>query len=32
LTADLFDSVAEAQPTREAIADGAVLLRGFIKP
>jgi len=32
LTADLFDSVAEAQPTREAIADGAVLLRCFIKP
>jgi alkylated DNA repair protein (DNA oxidative demethylase) len=32
LTADLFDSVAEAQPTREAIADGAMLLRGFVKP
>jgi DNA oxidative demethylase len=28
LTADLFDSVAEAQPSREHIADGAVLLRG----
>jgi alkylated DNA repair protein (DNA oxidative demethylase) len=28
----LFDSVAEAQPSREAIADGAVLLRGFVKP
>jgi DNA oxidative demethylase len=32
LTADLFDSVAEAQPSREDIADGAVLLRGFAKP
>ena len=32
MTADLFDSVAEAQPTREAIADGAMLLRGFVKP
>jgi DNA oxidative demethylase len=31
LTADLFDSVAEAQPSREEIADGAVLLRGFVK-
>ncbi|WP_271511924.1 DNA oxidative demethylase AlkB [Bradyrhizobium sp. CCBAU 11357] len=32
MTGDLFDSVAEAQPPREAIADGAVLLRGFVKP
>jgi DNA oxidative demethylase len=32
LTADLFDSVAEAQPSREEIADGAVLLRGFVRP
>jgi len=32
LTADLFDTVAEAQPSREEIADGAVLLRGFVKP
>jgi len=32
LTADLFDSFAEAQPSRENIADGAVLLRGFVKP
>lgn len=32
MTADLFDSVAEAQPSREEIADGAVLLRGFAKP
>lgn len=32
MTADLFDSVAEAQPSREAIADGAVLLRGFVMP
>jgi alkylated DNA repair protein (DNA oxidative demethylase) len=28
----LFDSIAEAQPSREKIADGAVLLRGFVKP
>jgi alkylated DNA repair protein (DNA oxidative demethylase) len=27
--ADLFDNVAEAQPLRENIADGAVFLRGF---
>ena len=32
MTADLFDSVAEAQPSREAIADGAVLLRGYVRP
>jgi alkylated DNA repair protein (DNA oxidative demethylase) len=32
LTADLFDNLAEAQPSREAIAEGAVLLRGFAKP
>ncbi|KJC54379.1 alpha-ketoglutarate-dependent dioxygenase [Bradyrhizobium sp. LTSP849] len=32
MTADLFDRVAEAQPSREEIADGAVLLRGFVKP
>ena len=30
--ADLFDSVAEAQPSREVIAEGAVLLRGFVRP
>ena len=30
--ADLFDNVAEAQPSREEVADGAVLLRGFVKP
>ncbi|MBA2398226.1 MAG: DNA oxidative demethylase AlkB [Bradyrhizobium sp.] len=29
MTADLFDTVADVQPSREAIADGAVLLRGF---
>lgn len=29
---DLFDNVAEAQPSREKIAGGAVLLRGFVKP
>lgn len=32
MTGDLFDSVAESQPSREAIADGAVLLRGFVLP
>ena len=32
MTDDLFDSVAEAQPSREVIADGAVLLRGFVGP
>ncbi|TGN90292.1 DNA oxidative demethylase AlkB [Bradyrhizobium yuanmingense] len=32
MTGDLFDTVAEAQPSREKIADGAVLLRGFVKP
>ena len=29
MTADLFDTVADARPSREAMADGAVLLRGF---
>jgi len=29
LTADLFDTIADVQPSREAMADGAVLLRGF---
>lgn len=32
MTADLFDGLAEAQSSREEIADGAVLLRGFVKP
>ncbi|WGD49787.1 DNA oxidative demethylase AlkB [Bradyrhizobium sp. CB1650] len=32
MTPDLFDNVAEAQPPREEIAEGAVLLRGFAKP
>lgn len=32
MTSDLFDTVAEAQPSREEIADGAVLLRGFVRP
>jgi DNA oxidative demethylase len=32
LTADLFDSLAETKPSREAIAEGAVLLRGFAQP
>ena len=32
MTADLFDIVDEVGPSREAMADGAVLLRGFAKP
>jgi DNA oxidative demethylase len=32
LTADLFDAVADPGPSREAMADGAVLLRGFAGP
>jgi alkylated DNA repair protein (DNA oxidative demethylase) len=30
LTADLFDAVADMRPSREAMADGAVLLRSFV--
>jgi alkylated DNA repair protein (DNA oxidative demethylase) len=32
LTADLFASLSDAQPSREDITEGAVLLRGFAKP
>ena len=32
MTADLFDSVSDAMPSREEMADGAVLLRGFARP
>jgi len=32
LTADLFESVAAVLPPREAMAEGAVLLRGFARP
>jgi alkylated DNA repair protein (DNA oxidative demethylase) len=32
LTADLFAAVPDVRPLREAMADGAVLLRGFVKP
>jgi alkylated DNA repair protein (DNA oxidative demethylase) len=32
LTADLFDAVPDVRPSREAMADGAVLLRGFALP
>jgi alkylated DNA repair protein (DNA oxidative demethylase) len=32
LSADLFDSVADVLPSREAMAEGAVLLRGFARP
>ena len=32
MTADLFDGLPDLRPSREAIAEGAVLLRGFAKP
>ncbi len=32
LTPDLFENVGNARPSREAIADGALLLRGFARP
>ena len=32
MTADLFETVGDARPPRETIAEGAVLLRGFAKP
>jgi alkylated DNA repair protein (DNA oxidative demethylase) len=32
MTADLFDSVSDVLPSREEMADGAVLLRGFARP
>ena len=32
LTADLFDGIADARPSREVIAEGAVLLRGLAGP
>ena len=32
MTADLFESVGDRRPSREAMADGAVLLRGFARP
>lgn len=32
MTADLFESVADLLPSREAMADGAVVLRGFARP
>ena len=32
MTADLFASLSDAQPSREDITEGAVLLRGFAKP
>ena len=32
MTADLFDSVSDMRPSREQMADGAVLLRGFARP
>ncbi|MDP1865240.1 MAG: DNA oxidative demethylase AlkB [Bradyrhizobium sp.] len=32
MTADLFESVPDLRPSREAMAEGAVLLRGFARP
>ena len=32
MTADLFESVGDVHPSQEAMAEGAVLLRGFAKP
>ena len=32
MTADLFESVADVLPSREAMAEGAVLLRSFARP
>jgi DNA oxidative demethylase len=32
LTADLFEAVSDTRPSREMMAEGAVLLRGFAKP
>jgi alkylated DNA repair protein (DNA oxidative demethylase) len=32
LTADLFETAPDVRPSREAMADGAVLLRGFALP
>ena len=32
MTADLFEAVPDGRPSREAMAEGAVLLRGFARP
>ena len=32
MTADLFETVPDVRPSREAMAEGAVLLRGFVRP
>jgi DNA oxidative demethylase len=32
LTADLFASVADTRPSRQSMAEGAVLLRGWVRP
>jgi alkylated DNA repair protein (DNA oxidative demethylase) len=32
LTADLFEGVPDVRPSRETMAEGAVLLRGFARP
>ena len=32
MTADLFESLADVRPSRQAMAEGALLLRGFARP
>ncbi|MBR0694591.1 DNA oxidative demethylase AlkB [Bradyrhizobium lablabi] len=32
MTADLFETIGDARPARETMAEGAVLLRGFARP
>ncbi|MGY2804731.1 DNA oxidative demethylase AlkB [Bradyrhizobium sp. USDA 4506] len=32
MATDLFETIGDARPSRETIADGAVLLRGFVRP
>ncbi|MGN1290075.1 MAG: DNA oxidative demethylase AlkB [Bradyrhizobium sp.] len=32
MATDLFETIGDARPPRETIADGAVLLRGFVRP
>ena len=32
MTADLFENIGDTRPSREAMAEGAVLLRGFARP
>ena len=32
MTADLFETIPDVRPSREAMAEGGVLLRGFARP